>query len=415
MNIVIGALIVAATVYLLLQRYEFRMVLLASGLLLAGIALDPLTVLDEFAYKMVTDSLIQAVCSSLGFAYVMKITGCEAHLLTLVGRRLSGLGGIAIPVVTLLTFAINSILMSAGNTAAAAGIVFVPLLVRAGVVPAVAAAAVLAGTFGSMLNPALPTNAFVARVAAAKVQFVAASHGLPVTLAVVIAALCLTLLALWRKEHCGYAQAGSEDSPVDAANPLYATIPLIPLAILVLGGSGLVPVLRIGIAQAMLVGALLGLLVTRSPAAKITEEFFSGMGSAYAQVMGMIIAVAVFVSGMKSIGLVSFFITWLTTTPQIAKAGGVFGPFLMAIMTGSGDAAAFAFSEAVAPHAFLYGMSTVQMGSIAAIAGALGRTMSPLAGATIVCATLAGVNPLELVKRNCPGMCLALLVAFWVI
>ena len=46
------------------------------------------------------------------------------------------------------------------------------------------------------------------------------------------------------------------------------------------------------------------------------------------------------------------------------------------------------------------GMSQVQMGSMATLGGTLGRTMSPIAGAAIICAGLAKVNPIEVSKRN---------------
>ena len=35
--------------------------------------------------------------------------------------------------------------------------------------------------------------------------------------------------------------------------------------------------------------------------------------------------------------------------------------------------------------------------------------MSPVAGGMIICATLAGVSPMETAKRNAPGMILAML------
>lgn len=414
MNIVIAITIIFITFFLLLRNYDYRVVLIASGLLLSGIALDPLIALDEFAFKMATDSLIQAGCATLGFAFVMRATGCEQQLITLVVKRVRGAGYIAIPFVTLLTFVINTQLLSAANTAAAVGIILIPLLIAAGIHPAVAGCAVLAGTFGSLLNPILPTNAFVARVAGVEAQTVTDAQQIPVLVAVVIAALSLTVLSVIRRETSGFELASATHETTEV-NPLHALIPLIPLILLFIGSSGLIPTMRMGIAQTMLVGALLGLLATRASAASIADSFFDGMGSAYARIISMIIAVAVFVRGMKSIGVISFLITWLTTSPDAARAGGVFGPFIMGIITGSGDGAAFAFSEGVAPHASLYAMTTVDMGNLAALAGAFGRTMSPLAAATIVCAVIAGVNPVEIAKRNCPGMVIALTAAFIII
>ena len=49
-----------------------------------------------------------------------------------------------------------------------------------------------------------------------------------------------------------------------------------------------------GVPQAMLIGALLSLAVTRSNPTKLTKSFFDGMGDAYANIIGIIISVGVF-------------------------------------------------------------------------------------------------------------------------
>ena len=41
--------------------------------------------------------------------------------------------------------------------------------------------------------------------------------------------------------------------------------------------------------------------------------------------------------------------------------------------------------------------------------------MSPITGATIVCAGLAGVSPMELAKRNATGMIIAMVVAMFLL
>lgn len=415
MNIVLGVLIVLATIYFLVKQYDTRMVLIAAGLLMAGIALEPLAVLDGFAKRMTTGSLIQAICSVMGFAFVMKVTKCDQHLIHLVAKGLSKIRLVLIPGATLATFAINMALPSAAGTAAAVGAIFIPLLISAGIHPAVAGTAVLAGTFGSMMNPGLSHNPFIAKLAGVDVMNVIAAHAKADIIAGVIGALCLTAVAVYLKEHKGYVpQDGELDDTIEKSNPLFAIVPLVPVTILVLGASGLVPVLKMGVAQAMIIGCLLGLALTRTSPTQVTTKFFDGMGSAYGNIMGIIIAAAVFVGGMKSIGLVAAFIDMLTTTPSIAKWGGTFGPFILGLISGSGDAAAFAFNEAVTPHAAQFGMEVVNMGSIAALAGALGRTMSPLAGAAIVCASIAKVNPMELAKRNALGMCVAVVVTFFI-
>jgi DcuC family C4-dicarboxylate transporter len=415
MNILLGIIIILATVYFLVKQYDTRMVLIAAGLLMAGIAMEPLTVLDGFAKRMTTGGLIQAICSVMGFAFVMKATKCDQHLIQLVAKALAKARFFLIPGATLATFAINTALPSAAGAAAAVGSIFIPLLISAGVHPAVAATAVFAGTFGSMLNPGLAHNPFIAKLGGVDVMSVIGVHAKADMIAGVIGAVCLTIVALYLKEHKDYVpEEVDTENVIDKPNPIFAIVPLVPVTILVLGSSGAVPVLKMGVAQAMIIGCLLGLALTRTSPTTVTVKFFDGMGSAYGNIMGIIIAAAVFVGGMKAIGLVDAFIQMLTTTPSIAKIGGTFGPFILGLISGSGDAAAFAFNEAVTPHAGQFGMEVVNMGSMAALAGALGRTMSPLAGAAIVCASIAKVSPIELAKRNALGMCIAVVVTYFI-
>ena len=103
---------------------------------------------------------------------------------------------------------------------------------------------------------------------------------------------------------------------------------------------------------------------------------------------------------MNSIGLIKALISGMSAYPEIAKIAGTAGPFLLATMTGSGDAAAIAFNTAVTVHAASFGLEPLSLGASVAAAGGLGRTMSPIAGACIICASYAGVNPMELAKRN---------------
>ena len=87
----------------------------------------------------------------------------------------------------------------------------------------------------------------------------------------------------------------------------------------------------------------------------------------------------------------------------------------MGVMTGSGDAAAFAFNEAVTPHAAEFGMTIPSLGYLATVAGSFGRLSSPLCGGLILVAGIAQVNPMDIVKRSFPVMFVMLLAAYFFI
>lgn len=95
---------------------------------------------------------------------------------------------------------------------------------------------------------------------------------------------------------------------------------------------------------------------------------------------------------------------------SVAMFAAAAGPFVMAAISGSGNAAALAFNEAITPHAADFGLTIVQLGAVAQIAAGLGRTMSPVAGGVIILAGLAGVNPMEIAKRTAIPVIVALVV-----
>ena len=411
MFLIIGALIVVGVIYLLLKRHESRMVLIAAGILMCIIAGKPMAALDAFAKSMTNAGLITSVCSCMGFAWCMKYTGCDKHLVVAIGKVLKKMGFLLIPGATLATFVVNIAIPSAAGCSAAVGVIFIPILMAAGVHPAMAAAAVKSGTYGSMLNPGLVHNGVIAKLAGTQITDVIGNHMMATVAGVIVAAVVLTVIAIVLKENKGYVPEGSVvDEDGFSVNALYAIMPLVPVIILLMGSTKVVPVLKMGVPQAMIIGAILALAATRKSPVELTKSFFNGMGDAYANIIGIIISVGVFVAGLKALGLIKALIAWMLNSTGIVKIAATFGPFLLALISGSGDAATVAFNEAVTPHAAEFGISTMNMGSIAALGGTLGRTISPIAGATIICAGIAGVDPMEVCKRNALGIVCALLV-----
>ena len=412
--LILGCILVLITLFLLIKRYEARMVLVAAGIVMCACAGNPMAALNSFA-KGMGSSMISSACSSMGFALVMRFTGCDKHLINFLAKGLTKVHFLIIPGVVLATFAVNMALPSAAGTAAAAGAIFIPIMMGAGIHPAMAAAAVKCGTYGSMLNPGLAHNPFVAKIAGVGVMDVIAFHYKANLASLVIAAITITVIAYMTHENKDHFAEGLELEENFKVNYLYALMPIIPIAILLLGATKIVPIFKMGVAQAMIIGCILALAVTRTNPAELTKSFFDGMGKAYADIIGIIISAGVFVAGMNAMGLVKAFTNAMLNNPAIVKIAASVGPFLLGLIVGSGDAATFAFNEAITPHAADFGMTPVQMGSMATLCGTLGRTMSPIAGATIIVAGIAGVNPMEIAKRNALPMVLAMVVGMTVL
>lgn len=402
----IAIAVIVITVYCLIKRYETRLVLFTAGLFLCCIAMKPMAALDQFAKSMTNASLLMAICSSMGFAYVITTTGCDKNLVKFLAAPLHRLGIFLIPTTTIITAFINVAIPSASGCAAAVGATFIPVMIRSGIRPAAAGAAVLMGTFGSNISPGTSHNSVVAKIANMDMMDLISLHTPCSLLMVLIGAVGLTIVCLILKDNKPtkqelddyYTKADKSDDIVKI-NPLKAIAPLVPLAILLLGSS-YIPTIKMGVAQAMLIGAIFALVVSMVNPQQFTKDFFKGMGEGYGSVMGIIITAGVFAAGLKATGLIDAFVEVLKSSNEIARWGGSFGPFIMACITGSGDAATFAFNEAVTPHAAEFGMQIPHLGAMALIAGQMGRTMSPIAGVVIVLCGLSMVSPMALVKRT---------------
>lgn len=407
--LLVGGLIVILTFVLIVKKYEARLVLFLAGLLMCLIGGLPGDVMKAFTKAMVNNSLVPTICTVMGFSYVMRLTTCDQHLVQSISGILKRGRAILVPISFFLTWWISLAIPSASGCSAAVGSILIPTLIAAGVHPAMAAATVLAGTWGSAISPGNAHNPFVADLAGTDMMTVIINETPASVIASIACVVVMTAYAVLRKEgateerRLAYLKEIGEEGTKKASfhvRPLLAIVPLVPLSLLILGSKqvGLLP--EISVPLSMLIGVALGFLVTLKDAQEICRKFFEGMGNAYADVIGLIVCASVFTTGMTAIGLTGALTELMEGSQAAAAAAGTFGPFFIAVISGSGDAAAFAFNGAITPFAEQFGLSIMDLGSLAQIAGAMGRSMSPIAGAAIICAGLAKVNPIEVSKRN---------------
>lgn len=407
--LLVGGLIVILTFVLIVKKYEARLVLFLAGLLMCLIGGLPGDVMKAFTKAMVNNSLVPTICTVMGFSYVMRLTTCDQHLVQSISGILKRGRAILVPISFFLTWWISLAIPSASGCSAAVGSILIPTLIAAGVHPAMAAATVLAGTWGSAISPGNAHNPFVADLAGTDMMTVIINETPASVIASMACVVVMTAYAVLRKEgateerRLAYLKEIGEEGVKEASfhvRPLLAIVPLVPLFLLILGSKqvGLLP--EISVPLSMLIGVALGFLVTLQDAQEICRKFFEGMGNAYADVIGLIVCASVFTTGMTAIGLTGALTELMEGSQAAAAAAGTFGPFFIAVISGSGDAAAFAFNGAITPFAEQFGLSIMDLGSLAQIAGAMGRSMSPIAGAAIICAGLAKVNPIEVSKRN---------------
>lgn len=418
LGLLFGVLCIICAIVLLVLKKDTKTVLLGAGVIMCLAALKPLDAFDAFKDNMIQTGLITSVCSVMGFSFVMKITQVDKHLVHALAKGLVKIRPLLIPGVTISTFIVNVSLNSASGVTAAVGAIFIPLLISMGVKPAMAASSVILGTWGSMLSPGLDHQSIISQIANVEIIDVVKTHAYTDIITMLAAALYLMILAKILKEDKGYVaeNENNEENTSFKVNPVFAVLPLVPVIMLLVFNIELVQkhiswATRIGVPHAMLIGSIICIFATGTKLEKAVNEFFHGMGKGYADIIGIIISAAVFVSGMKALGLIAFFIDALKSATHLVPIAATYGPFLLGVITGSGDSSAIVFNQSVTIHAESFGYEIVNMGSLAALGGALGRAASPIAGATIIAAGIANISPFEIAKRTAPGALIASIIA----
>ena len=405
----IAILVVAIMIYLLMKQYETRLVLLGGGLFLCCLSLTPMAGLNAFATTMTNGALITAICSATGCAYCVTYTDCDRSLVLYLARPIRNIGIVLVPMSVIITFFINVAIPSAVGVGAVVGTTLIPIMLRAGIKPAAAAAAILMGTTGSLLSPGLSHNAYVSEMAHMTIMELIQYHANFSLMIGAIGAIGLTIVVFVLGDNKGEKVSGDDTADGFVPNPIRALVPLIPI-VLMLVFTFWIPNISMGVTQAMLIGTVACLAVARPDAQVFSKKFFQGMGDSYGEIMGIIIAAGVLAAGLKASGLIDGLISIMVQSNEIAQWGGSIGPFLLSVIMGSGDAGAMAFNQTVTPHAAEFGMQVHSLGSLAFLAGAAGRTASPIAGITILVAGLAKANPFDVAKRTALPMLVAVIL-----
>lgn len=403
--IIAGIILVVLTFWAIVKNYETRVVLMLSGLIMSFIGGNMMSSLDAFSKALVNESLTPIICVTMGFSLVLDMTGCSQHLIMAITKLLHRVKFIIIPATIILVWLINISLMSASGLAAAVGAILIPTLIKLGVKPAMAASTVLLGTWGSSVSPGNPFIVQVADLAQEDLMTIIQAFAPKAFICVIVSSLILYAIAKITKEGVSKETAAEEAAEeekekTEKIKPLYAIVPLIPIVVLILASPAVKILPAISITNAMFLGTAICFLVTRPNVKEFATSFFKGAGNGFASIVCLIAAAAMFIQGMNVMGLTKALIDAMASSAALAKVSATFGPFILAALSGSGNAAVLAFNGTVTPHAATFGLQIADMGSVVQATGNLGRCMSPVAGVSIICAKMAGVNPMELTKRN---------------
>ncbi|MBX9584832.1 MAG: hypothetical protein K2X87_31395 [Gemmataceae bacterium] len=464
---VVAVAVGAAAVVLVVRGWDVRLVLLGAALLIAGATAaaaghpGPLAaVTREFLGTFSNEKFVVPICTAMGFAYVLRHTGCERHLVLLLVEPLRHVRWLLVPGVVLVGFAVNVPVISQTSTAVCIGPVVVPLMRAAGYSRATIGACLLLGASvgGELLNPGAPELATIARETGVPTTRQAGEYlPRPVFVQLAVSALVIWAMSRWWERHQPSPAAGPGENaggplppapsptkggggrggpalspplpvgegaggrgPEQPINLLKAAVPLVPLALLFLAGPPLhafavpdewVIATKPGgerdasayssrlIGLAMLVGVGVAMAATPGKARECVRAFFDGAGHGFATIVSLIVTATCFGKAVEGAGLAAALGRVIADAPGLLQPLAAAVPLAFAALTGSGMASTQSLYGFFHGPAEAHGHDPAAVGALVAVGSAAGRTMSPVAAVTLMCGTLTGTSPFTLAGR----------------
>ena len=197
----------------------------------------------------------------------------------------------------------------------------------------------------------------------------------------------------------------------------YIFLPLVPLVIVF--ADYFIPSTKIDVISANFIGYALTFIIEfirRSDRAAIPQDMvviLKAMGNVFVTVVSIIISASVFAQGIKVLGGITIFTNMISDMQgavliiMILLTVITYG---FAIIMGSGAAPFFAFGPLTPAIAAKLGVPTITLILPMELATAIGCASSPVCGALIAIAGVAGIAPMTLAKRTAPLLFIMLVV-----
>lgn len=455
MTLALGSLIIALAIWAIVRQIDVRLALLTAALLLGLLAGKPWNIVQKFATTFVGEQYVVPICTAMGFAYVLRHTLCDQHLVHLLTDPLRRVKPLLIPGAVLVGFIVNIPVISQSSTAVAIGSVLIPLLIATRISPVTAGSALLLGASigGELFNPGAPEFRTVIREIGK--LGLSAPSGTDLVRAIVplnLLHLTVSTAVFWwisARAERAYAkdQERLEAMEPDPALPRFrvnvfkAMVPLLPLVLLFLVapplqvftvphewlvGAGEPSVLlreaaeRLNDAKlrdaasnpfdsrmigvAMLIGVIVAALTDRHKTLSAAGAFFEGAGYAFTHVISLIVAATCFGEGVKLIGLDTVVGGLIRSLPHFLLPAAGFLTLAFAFVCGSGIAATQSLFLFFSEPAAQVGVSPMHTGLVTSLGAAAGRTMSPVSAVALMCASLTETRPVDLVRRVAPPL-----------
>src|ERR1043165_5685184 len=95
--IFLALLVIVAAIIAIYRGLEVRLTLFLAALLLGAMAAKTEVIVKTFFSTFANEKFVVPICTAMGFAYVLRHTGCDQHLVHLLVRPLTKIRFLLLP------------------------------------------------------------------------------------------------------------------------------------------------------------------------------------------------------------------------------------------------------------------------------------------------------------------------------
>ncbi len=443
MGIVISIIVTFWVGFLIVKKYKPQPVLFMAGLILmfTAVALGlgkilpakdstGFVIFDAFEFiKQVMSSRAAGLGLNImavgGFARYMDHIGASKALVKLAIKPLLALRSPYLVMAgswvvgMLLGLCINS----ASGLAMLLMVTVFPVLISLGV-SRLSAVAVIATTLCLDWSPSDTGTILSATTAGIDPVLYWTDYQVPIAAIVIpVVAVLHYVTQKWFDKRDGHVvQASEMAAPAAEENAppmIYAILPALPLALILIFSSLWISWIKMDIIKAMFIGVVMGMIfeyIRHRDGKKVfgdIQSFFDGLGMQMANVITLIVAGETFAKGLMTIGTIDSIIASAQSSGFGAAGMIVVMISIIAVSSvvmGSGNAPFFAFAALTPTVAAKMSVAPVVMLLPMHFAASAARAMSPITAVIVVASSMGGVSPFDVVKRTAIPMAGALIM-----
>lgn len=442
MGIFITAIIIIWVIYMIVKKYFPQAILFIAGILLlfATYMLGTNTILEGkqssgsafldifYTIQLLLSSRVAGlgltIMSIAGFAKYMEYIGASKSLFAVVA---SPLKLVKSPYLLLVFgFYVSQFLVlfipSHAGLALLLMVTMYPILIRSGV-SKMSALGVIGCAQYMDVGPGSGNAILAANLCKMDPAVYFVQHQLPIfaTTTLVLGVVHYFVQKWWDEKEGFSGHEGADSIQEDESRPplIYAILPIIPM-LFILGFS---PIFKSPIKMDVVTAMFLSTFISMAFEYVRTKDIrgtlqslkhlFDGMGNSFATVVTLIVAGEVFATGLMKIGAVDA----MTSGAQSLGLGINLLIILFclviagcAFLMGSGNAAFFSFAALAPKIAVTMKINVITLLLPMQVMTSFGRVVSPITAAIVAIAGVAGVSPVQIVKRTAIPMGVAALI-----